>query len=163
MRSGDFVVVTGESLAEECREPRQMAWLVDVSDETKPRVVSNWGASEASGAFCSRGGRFGTHASNESFSPIYYRRIVFFAHFNAGVRAVDIRNPARPQEIGYFIPAATANTDTRCGSDGRCRGIIQTNNVEVDERGYIYIVDRAGTGMHILELSGPAREIAAFR
>ena len=37
---------------------------------------------------------------------------------------------------------------------------IQTNNVEVDERGYIYIVDRANTGMHILELTGPARALA---
>jgi len=32
--------------------------------------------------------------------------------------------------------------------------------VEVDERGYIYIVDRANSGMHILELSGSARSIA---
>ena len=37
---------------------------------------------------------------------------------------------------------------------------IQTNNVEVDDRGYIYIVDRANTGMHILSLTGKAREIA---
>ncbi|HEV7819908.1 MAG TPA: hypothetical protein VGO84_01935, partial [Burkholderiales bacterium] len=37
---------------------------------------------------------------------------------------------------------------------------IQTNNVDVDDRGYIYIVDRANTGMHILELTGPARAIA---
>jgi hypothetical protein len=37
---------------------------------------------------------------------------------------------------------------------------IQTNNVEVDDRGYIDIVDRANTGMHILELSGPARKVA---
>ena len=40
---------------------------------------------------------------------------------------------------------------------------IQTNNVEVDDRGYIYIVDRANTGMHILELTGPAREIADWK
>jgi hypothetical protein len=40
---------------------------------------------------------------------------------------------------------------------------IQTNNVEVDERGYIYIVDRANTGMHILELTGAAREVADWR
>jgi hypothetical protein len=40
---------------------------------------------------------------------------------------------------------------------------IQTNNVEVDERGYIYIVDRANTGMHILELTGPARGIADWK
>jgi hypothetical protein len=42
---------------------------------------------------------------------------------------------------------------------------IQTNNVEVDDhdRGYIYIVDRANTGMHILELTGPARDIADWQ
>jgi hypothetical protein len=43
------------------------------------------------------------------------------------------------------------------------RRAIQTNNVEVDERGYIYIVDRANTGMHILELTGPARNVANYK
>jgi hypothetical protein len=32
---------------------------------------------------------------------------------------------------------------------------VQTNNLEVDDRGYIYIVDRANTGLHILEYTGP--------
>lgn len=40
---------------------------------------------------------------------------------------------------------------------------IQTNNVEVDDRGYIYIVDRANSGMHVLELTGDARKVANFR
>jgi hypothetical protein len=158
-----FVVVTSESLAEACREPRQMAWMVDVSVESKPLSVASWTVPDANGNFCGRGGRFGTHSSNESFTPIYYQRIMFFAHFNAGVRAVDIRDPGRPQEIGYFIPAANANTDQRCDGAGRCKRVIQTNNVEVDDRGYIYIVDRAHTGLHILELTGAARAIAAFR
>lgn len=156
----DFVVVSSESLAEECREPRQMAWMVDVSAEAKPQVVASWTVADAGADFCRRGGRFGTHSSNESFAPIYYGRIVFFAHFNAGVRAVDIRDPTRPKEVGYYIPAATAHTEQRCAG-GRCQGVIQTNNVEVDARGYIYIVDRARSGMHILALTGPARAIAA--
>ena len=144
----DFVVVTSESLAEACREPRQMAWMVDVGDETRPRAVASWTVPEASGHFCSRGGRFGTHSSNESFAPVYYGRIVFFAHFNAGVRAVDIRDPVHPREVGYYIPASAS-------------GVVHTNNVEVDDRGYAYIVDRAGAGLDILELTGPARAIAA--
>jgi len=37
---------------------------------------------------------------------------------------------------------------------------IQTNNVEVDARGYVYIVDRANTGLHMLELTGEARKAA---
>jgi len=166
-RAADFVVVTSESLAAECREPRQMMWMVDVSAEAKPRAVAHWTVDEAGSDFCRRGGRFGTHSSNESFTPIYYKRVMFFAHFNAGVRAVDIRDPSRPKEIGYYIPAATDKTDQRCvrNESGieRCKGVIQTNNVEVDDRGYIYIVDRAHTGMHILQLTGAARAIAAFR
>jgi hypothetical protein len=46
--------------------------------------------------------------------------------------------------VAFFIPA----------------GKPLTNNVEVDERGYIYAVDRAGLGLHVLELSGAARRIA---
>ena len=81
--------------------------------------------------------------------------------FNAGVRAVDIRDPYRPKEIGYYIPAITdedrPSAASRRAAGQRCKIAIQTNNVEVDDRGYIYIVDRANTGMHILELTGAAR------
>ena len=42
----------------------------------------------------------------------------------------------------------------------RCKIAIQTNNVETDDRGYIYIVDRANTGLHILKLTGAAKKIA---
>jgi len=34
--------------------------------------------------------------------------------------------------------------------------------VELDDRGYIYIVDRANTGMHILELTGDAKKAASL-
>ena len=96
-------------------------------------------------------------------TPIYYKRVIFITYFNAGVRAIDVRDPYSPKEIGYYIPAITDKTDKRCvgnGADQKCKVAIQTNNVEVDDRGYIYIVDRANTGMHILQLTGEARKIA---
>ncbi|MBV9859611.1 MAG: hypothetical protein JO038_05860 [Alphaproteobacteria bacterium] len=162
----NFVVITDEQIANECQEPRQMVWFVDVTVEKYPVSVATWGVPEASGDFCSRGGRFGTHSSNENMTPIYYKRVIFFAHFNAGLRAVDIRDPYHPKEIASYIPAITANSDQRCAKrdDGaqHCAKVIQTNNVDVDDRGYIYIVDRANNGMHILELSGEARSAANF-
>jgi hypothetical protein len=162
----NFVVVTNEQIKNECEEPRQFVWMVDVTVERYPASVSTWGVPEASGGFCSRGGRFGTHASNENMTPIYYKRLMFFSHFNAGVRAVDIRDPYHMKEVAHYIPPITENTDKRCikpeGGEERCKTAIQTNNVEVDDRGYIYIVDRANTGMHILELTGAARRIANF-
>src|SRR5437879_13762583 len=44
----------------------------------------------------------------------HYGKLVFLAYFNAGVRAVDVRDPFRPREAGYFLPATTPTTDTRC-------------------------------------------------
>jgi len=142
-----------------------MVWIADITTESKAFGVSSWTVPEKSGNFCGRGGRFGTHSSNESFTPIYYKRVMFFAHFNAGVRAVDVRDPYHPKEIGYFIPAATSKTSQQClgrGANAPCKVQIQTNNVEVDERGYIYTADRANTGVHILELAGAARKVARF-
>src|SRR5918912_1150681 len=56
--------------------------------------------------------------------------------------------------------------DRRCvkvdGQD-RCKIAIQSNNVETDDRGYIYVVDRANTGLHILEVTGEAREVAGMK
>jgi len=159
---GDFLVATGEELQEECAGARQMAHILDISEENAPLGISTWTVPEASGNFCSRGGRFGTHSSNESFAPVFYDRVMFFAHFNAGVRAVDLRDPFHPREIGYYIPAITAKTIQQCvpGATPPCKPVIQTNNVEIDERGYIYIVDRAGTGLHILRLTGAAASLA---
>ena len=162
----DFVAIVNESTQNECREYRQMVFFIDITDEKRPFSVSNFQVPEASGDFCARGGRFGAHSSNESFTPIYYKRILFITYFNAGVRAVDIRDPYHPKEIGYYIPSITDKTDKRCvpaaGGGEACKVAIQTNNVEVDDRGYIYVVDRANTGMHILELAGDARKLANF-
>jgi len=166
----DIVVITDEAIQKECMEGMQQSWFVDVTVDTKPFGVSNFSVPEKSGNFCTKGGRFGTHSSNENMTPLYYKRIMFFAYFNAGVRAVDVRDPFNPKEIASFVPALNKNTvvlETPAGlganmpvTEASKRRAIQTNNVDVDDRGYIYIVDRANSGMHILELTGTARGIA---
>jgi hypothetical protein len=162
----DILVIVNESTGNECRESRQQAYFMDITNEKTPFTISNFDVPEKPGNFCSRGGRFGAHSSNEHQAPMYAKRILFMTWFNAGVRAVDIRNPYQPREIGYYIPATSDKTEQRCVErDGskQCKIAIQTNNAEVDDRGYIYIVDRTGTGMHILELTGAARGVANFK
>jgi hypothetical protein len=137
----DYVLIVNEALTTGCRgEALQKVWIADVT--AKPAMVSSWIVPDAA-RFCAKG-RFGAHSSNESFAPVYYRRLVFIAFFNAGVRVLDIRDPRRPIEVAHFIPA----------------GDPLTNNAEVDERGYVYIVDRGSLGLHILDLAGAARRIA---
>jgi hypothetical protein len=154
----DLVFIVNESLVNECQEPRQMLFFVDITDEKQPIGVSSFNVPEShpdsGGGFCSRGGRFGAHSSNENQPPMYARQLMFVTWFNAGVRAIDIRDPFRPREAGHYIPATTDRTAQRCvktPEGERCKVAIQTNNVEVDDRGYVYIVDRANTGMHILQ------------
>jgi hypothetical protein len=165
-KTRDIVMIVDEAILNECGEARQMVWFADVTTETRPMMISSFTVPEASGQFCQRGGRFGSHSSNESMAPVYYKKLAFIAFFNAGVRALDIRDPYHPKEVGYFIPSISDKTDKRCvpvdGKD-RCKVAIQTNNLETDDRGYIYIVDRANTGMHILEMTGPARAIAGLK
>jgi hypothetical protein len=158
----DILVVSNESIASECREAHQQVFLVDITDEEFPFGISSYKVDESEGNFCERGGRFGNHSSNENMTDDYYRKIVFFAYFNAGIRAVDIRDPFNPKEVGKYIPATTENTDERCVDvDGtrRCKIAIQTNNLETDDREYVYAVDRANTGLHIVTVTGEARRI----
>ena len=164
-RVRDFLAVTSEETSVMCQGPRNLVFFVDITDPAKPFPISNFGIPEAPGKFCDKGGRFGPHSIQESFNPIYYKKLIFVAYFNAGVRAVDIRDPFKPTEVGYFIPNSTSKTKPVCGKiDGQevCKVAVHTNNIEVDDRGWIYIVDRAGTGMHILGLTGAAHDIAAF-
>ncbi len=169
----DVVFVTSEATSHFCTEPRHVSFLVDVTDEGRPQSVSTAEIPAASGGnsddrnFCRRGGRFGPHATNENFGPPFYQKLVFVSYFNAGVRAFDVRDPYNPVDVAHYIPAIDPNrTDYRCGTlDGVqnvCRQVIQTNNVDTDDRGYIYIVDRADTGMHILRLTGQAAKIAGL-
>src|SRR2546422_474235 len=103
-------------------------------------------------------------AANLNYPEItlLYKKLVFVAYFNAGVRAVDIRNPYAPREAAFYIPATTERTAERCVTNGTrsCKVAIQTNNVEADERGFVYLADRANTGLHIVRLTGEAVRIA---
>ncbi len=78
--------------------------------------------------------------------------------------APDVRNPFEPKEIGYYIPAISDKTDKRCvgakAPDEKCKIAIQTNNVDIDERGYIIHrrPQRQHGNAHYLQLTGEARK-----
>jgi hypothetical protein len=164
----DIVALTSEATAQFGDEPRHIVRFVDVTNEGRPEVISTFQVLASSGGpgdqnFIDRGGRFGPHATNEEFGAPFYQKVVFVSYFNAGVRAIDVRDPYHPKEIAFLIPPTTSATDKRVGKfkgqDNVARTVVQTNNVTTDDRGNIYIVDRANTGMHVLQLSGAAAEL----
>ena len=70
-------------------------------------------------------------------------KIAYVAYFNAGVRVIDIANPYELKELGYWVPPQTIDV------------VIQTNDVDVDARGYVYATDRTGNGFWVLQYSPP--------
>ena len=183
LKTRDLLVVPSESArGDHCspgpagdRAGPHLAFLVDISNEATPWPIATFRVPETPGDYCGKGGRFGTHSVAESFYPPYYGKIAIFSWFNAGTRIFDIRDPFAVQEVAYFIPAPNKNTMAFCPSDGvshpagdpkitpACQKVIETNNVEVDDRGLIYSADRAGTGLHIIRLTGHAKEIVAAK
>ena len=176
-RTRDIVLLASEATADgvngRCNEAPHWSFIVDVTVEnsmTSPpgtrvqhdpyqgpmglstmSVDERAGAKFARGNYCGRGARFGVHSSEENFNNPYYGKLTAIAYFNGGVRMWDIREPQAPREVAFYVPVANANTD----ADG-----YMTNNVEIDDRGYVYIVDRNGAGMDILDLTGCAKQIA---
>lgn len=161
----DFLLVSSEAEGFRCPGARDVMFLIDITEEAKPFPVSTFQVPEEPGDFCHKGGRFGPHSFQDAFNPGFDKTMAVLAYFNAGIRAVDIRDPFHPKEVGYYIPQTNENTIQSCSEiDGTevCDTVVQTNNVNIDDRGYIYALDRAGTGLHIVELTGPAREIVGL-
>jgi hypothetical protein len=165
--SRDLLIIVSEAggNARRCQGSRDVMFIVDISQEDKPFSISTFQVAEEPGDFCNRGGRFGPHSVHDAYHPAFDKTLAVLSYFNAGIRVVDIRNPFEPVEAAYYIPAINENTEESCANINgteECDVVVQTNNVNIDSRGYIYAVDRAGTGLHIVELQGPAREIAGL-
>ena len=161
----DLVLVVSEETTDDCASDRDLMLLVDVTEEDKPLPISTFQVPEEPGDFCNRGVRFGPHSPHDAYHPGFDKRLVVLAYFNGGIRVVDIRDPFRPTEVAYYVPKVTDMTFEMCNTatgTENCSTQIQTNNVNLDDRGYIYALDRAGTGLHILELTGEARDIAGL-
>ncbi|MCA1644075.1 MAG: hypothetical protein LC797_00955 [Chloroflexi bacterium] len=135
----DVLIVTDEQLANDCKGMQTRVRVVDIADESQPRVVSEFPVPE--GDFCARGGRFGPHNVHEMRpGSLVNPNEVYVTWFNAGLRVVDVADASRPREVAHFVPEAPAG-----------RPSIQFNDVLVDADGLIYVTDRFTGGLYIVE------------
>jgi hypothetical protein len=109
-------------------------WFFDVEDRSRIEAIGMFHLSELDSPF-SQSGRFGAHQFQERVTG----NILYCAWFSGGVRAIDIKNPTAPEEIGWYIPEPASGQESP-----------QSNDVFVDERGLVYLIDR-NTGLDILE------------
>jgi hypothetical protein len=137
-----YMVVTDEARAKHKYWDAQFMWVIDIRDETHPVPVANFIPDRKK--YFDRPGRFGAHNILENISARGpWANTVSLTYFNAGLRAVDLSDPLQPKEVGCYVPETPENG----------RG-TQSNDIGSDEHGRLYLIDRWGQGMHILEWTG---------
>ena len=138
----DWLIVFDEAVGGNTSPPAFM-WIFDITDETKPVPVATFQVSEKERRRLGEG-RFGAHQPHEYVGP---DNLVYAAWFSGGLRVIDISNPYRPEEVASYVPKPAPGFRS-----------AQTNDLFVDAKGLIYIIDR-NNGLDILKLSRPGRTI----
>ncbi|OGA43727.1 MAG: hypothetical protein A3G24_17205 [Betaproteobacteria bacterium RIFCSPLOWO2_12_FULL_62_13] len=132
---------SAEEMARRRGRPHGCLWVFDVTDLPNVQPLAIFELSELDSPWSRAApGRFGAHQFRERMTDT----LVYCTWFAGGLRIVDIADPAAPREVGHFIPEPPR------GQPGPL-----TNDVDLDEHGLIYLVDR-GPGLNILEFKRPS-------
>ncbi len=135
----DFMLVTDEDVFRMEHFPKYPAsflWMVDITDEKHPQPISTYQIEEMPDEPQPR--MTGCHQPCEKVTGTEIP-VAWFAY---GLRIIDISRPHALKEVAYYMP------DVPQGSER-----VQSNDVTVDDRGLIYLLDRV-RGLHILERVG---------
>lgn len=145
----DIAVVADEEHPHDNGQPHAFLWVFDVSDYADIKPLSQFHVTDFeapwSRAHLAPDGTYGheiygpgLHQFQERIGP---DNLLFCAWFSAGLRVVEVSDPLAPREIAAFLPQPAAG----CPAP-------QSNDVDVDERGLVYLLDR-DNGFDILELA----------
>ncbi len=134
--SRKLVVVTDEQVVDGEAEPR-LVRVVDVADPEAPRVVGVCPEPER----LHRELRYGPHNLHENRAGSFRsERFVYVTYFSAGLVVYDLADPAAPRIAAHWQP------ETPPG-----QAAPQTNDLFVDAGGLIWLTDRVGGGLYVLE------------
>jgi hypothetical protein len=129
------MVVADEDVAKLYPAPPAFAWIYDITVETVPTPIATWNVAGLDPDGAPQEPMTGCHQPSERVAGT----VVPFAWFAQGLRLVDIADPFAPREVGHFTPDAP---------EGSARP--SSNDVTIDDRGLIYLVDRVH-GVDIIE------------
>lgn len=144
-------------------QPMNAITMVEVTDINKPSLISIFPYPEVPEGYTHGtnfnfvdGVRvpFGPHNIFDAFGQDVYQKFndrIYCCYFHAGLRIYDVSDPFVPKEIAYFLPP-DPKKDLFNNDEGNLvpgERIAITEDVLVDDRGYIYI-DTFMDGLYIL-------------
>ena len=162
-----FPFFTKEKIAASGAQPMNNLHMIDVSNPADPILVAEFPYPEVPENFpyrnfndCGIGanGPFGPHNVHEPMGKAWLEdnpNRVYNCYFHAGLRVYDVSDPYYIKEEAYFIPPNPEKLLFDVPVPGPM--IATTEDVVVDDRGYIYI-DTWHDGMYILQLDLPEKK-----
>jgi hypothetical protein len=146
----ELLVVLDEAVLDHQEDGIKHIWVFDNRDKSNPAVIATF-PQPAEADYRNKGGHFGPHNIHENRPGTFVSSELIFATYqNAGVRVFDIRDAARPTEVGAWVPPAPARMMDHRPNRAR---VIQSADVFVDAGGLIYSTDY-NAGLFILEFEG---------
>jgi hypothetical protein len=146
----ELLVVLDEAVLDHQEDGIKHIWVFDNRDKSNPAVIATF-PQPAEADYRNKGGHFGPHNIHENRPGTFVSSELIFATYqNAGVRVFDIRDAARPTEVGAWVPPAPARMMDHRPNRAR---VIQSADVFVDAGGLIYST-YYNAGLFILEFEG---------
>jgi uncharacterized repeat protein (TIGR01451 family) len=138
--------------------------LLDISDETSPTIVSEHRIAQNDPAYCDTPEGMDPlntwFTSYSSHNPTVLSNLAFMTWHSGGLLAVDLTDPADPNQVGLYIPEPllTVTTEDPALSRGTAKVVMWSYPIIRD--GLIYVVD-IRNGLYILRYTGPGAEDVA--
>ncbi len=163
------LVVSDPEAITKCDGPLGFAGIVDIEDETKPRLSALFplprppkGAAYVN--FCEKGGRFGPHNQHQwQYQDILFHDefVCFLASSTPGF-AFNMSDERLVEEIAYFVPPDPLE---RRGVLPKTKLVGRSEDVLVDARGFIYNRQNLAASVEVGGVAGRTaiRRLAVMR
>ncbi len=136
--------------------------LVDISNPSQPTVVGQFQTYENTQTFCQTDAQPGSPndelTSYSAHNPTVLGPLAFVTWHSDGLQAIDIRNPTRPTQAGFFSPQpeSVIVTEDPMLSMGGSKVVMWS--YPIIYRGLIYLVD-IRNGLYVLKYTGPLHQL----
>ena len=130
-----ILIVADEDVAKLHPSPPSFAWVYDVEDDACPTPIATIQVPGLDQDGSPQPPMTGCHQPSERVVGT----IIPFAWFAQGLWLFDVSDPFAPQVVGSYMP------DPAPGADRP-----SSNDVTIDDRGLIYLIDRVG-GLDVIE------------
>jgi hypothetical protein len=135
LKGRKVMIVADEDVAKLWPAAPSFAWTYDITREEMPVPISTFQVAGLDPDGSPQPAMTGCHQPSERFAGT----VVPYAWFAQGLRVVDYADPFAPTEIGHYLPDAAPGADRP-----------SSNDVTIDSRGLIYLVDRVN-GVDVIE------------